>query len=183
LTAGEVVTPPHLQTFEGAAMVELRALVPVRLFIAVIVLLISGAAAGPIIRSVVAPEQLVRNILLVGLPFILIFAAIVLTFIGIIAIASRAANEKLSEEAFRKVEMLFIGGIVIGVISMYQPWLFAAYRYGFTLLLVSTLGFILWSHIVPKRARRQKRAASFKEAGLEPDIPELDTGKEPSTLT
>jgi hypothetical protein len=35
---------------------------------------------------------------------------------------------------------------------MFQPWVFAAYTYGFILLLFSTLAFIVWSHIVPKGA-------------------------------
>jgi hypothetical protein len=52
--------------------------------------------------------------------------------------------------------MVLIGGIVLGVIGMFQPWLFAAYRFGFILLLVSTLGFILWSHIVPRDESREE---------------------------
>jgi hypothetical protein len=167
-------------TNKGAAMVNIRTILPIRLIIAIIVLLVAGAAAGPIIRSLATPEQLARNILLVGLPFIFIFAAIVLTFIGIITVASRAASEKISEQTFRKVEMAFIAGIVVGIISMYQPWFFNAYRYGFSLLLFSTLSFILWSHIVPKQIRRKKRTFNFKEAGLEPEITELEPGKEPA---
>jgi hypothetical protein len=37
---------------------------------------------------------------------------------------------------------------------MLQPWLHLAYKYGFILLLFSTLGFILWSHVTPKREER-----------------------------
>jgi hypothetical protein len=32
---------------------------------------------------------------------------------------------------------------------MFQPWLFAGYRFGFLLVLFATLGFIVWSHITP----------------------------------
>ena len=32
---------------------------------------------------------------------------------------------------------------------MFQPWIFKAYTVGFLVLLFSTLGFILWSHITP----------------------------------
>ena len=42
-----------------------------------------------------------------------------------------------------------IVGIVLGVLCMFQPWLFAGYRFGFLLVLFATLGFIVWSHITP----------------------------------
>ena len=40
-----------------------------------------------------------------------------------------------------------IGGIVLGIIMMFQPWVFVLFRYGFYLLLFSTLAFIVWSHV------------------------------------
>ena len=42
-----------------------------------------------------------------------------------------------------------IAGIVLGIIGMFQPWFFPAFRYGFYLLLASTIGYIAWSHISP----------------------------------
>jgi hypothetical protein len=38
---------------------------------------------------------------------------------------------------------------------MFQPWSFAGYRFGFLLLFVSTLAFILWSHIVPRGVHQE----------------------------
>ena len=43
-----------------------------------------------------------------------------------------------------------IGGILLGILGMFQPWVFGLYKTGFFVLLFSTLGFILWSHVVPK---------------------------------
>ena len=42
-----------------------------------------------------------------------------------------------------------IGGIILGIIGMFQPWIFEAFRYGFYLLLASTIGYIAWSHVSP----------------------------------
>jgi hypothetical protein len=42
---------------------------------------------------------------------------------------------------------------------LFQPWSFVFYRYGFVLLLASTLSFILWSHIMPPRADYNARVS------------------------
>jgi hypothetical protein len=35
---------------------------------------------------------------------------------------------------------------------MFQPWRLDGFRVGFLLVLFSTLAFILWSHVTPKRS-------------------------------
>jgi hypothetical protein len=45
-----------------------------------------------------------------------------------------------------------MGGILFGVVCLFQPFSFIPYRYGFLLLLVSTLSFILWSHVIGGKA-------------------------------
>jgi hypothetical protein len=54
------------------------------------------------------------------------------------------------------IETVLIVGIVAGVIGMFQPWLIIFYKYGFIVLLVSTLGFIWWTHVRPRGVLRQK---------------------------
>jgi len=44
-----------------------------------------------------------------------------------------------------------MAGIVLGILGIFQPWVFALYGPSFVVLLVSTLFFILWSHVQPKR--------------------------------
>src|SRR5262249_25659645 len=61
-------------------------------------------------------------------------------------------NGKVPGRTYRGIEYTIIVGILAGVICLFQPWSFIPYRYGFILLVVSTLSFILWSHIVPPRA-------------------------------
>ena len=137
-------------------MTKRKLRIPTGLLMAVVLLLLLGAAAGPLIRSLATPEEMARNVLLSAIPFILIFAAIILAFIALIGFVSSQLNNNLRESVYRPIEMALIGGIVAGVVGMFQPWLFVLYKAGFLLLLFSTLGFILWSHVVPKRAQRQE---------------------------
>lgn len=131
-------------------MAKTRFRFPTGLAIAIVVTLILGFAAGPFIEARATPEQMARNVLLSAIPFILIFAAIVLTYITIITIVARLLNDNISHRVYRPIELTLIGGIILGVLGMFQPWVFALYKTGFFVLLVSTLGFILWSHVVPK---------------------------------
>ncbi len=137
-------------------MPKMRPHIPIGLLIAVVTLLILGTVAGPILRSLATPEQLADNVLLGAIPFILIFVAIVLAFISLIALVASVLNHNIEVSAYRPIERILIAGIVAGVIGMFQPWLHILYKIGFLVLLLSTLGFILWSHIVPRRIRRKE---------------------------
>lgn len=135
-------------------MAKWRQYVPIRILIAVVILLILGSVAGPIIRSSVTERQLATNVLLSAIPFILVFVAIILTFISLIIVAARILNHKISPSIHRPIELLTIAGIVFGVFGMLQSWSFGLYRISFPLLLIATLGFIFWSHVVPRGAVR-----------------------------
>jgi hypothetical protein len=130
---------------------------PLGLPISIVVLLVLGAIAGPLIRSNFSEEARVANVFLDAIPFILVFVAIILAFISIIVIAGNFLNDRIPQSRYLWIERLMIIGIVLGVVGMFQPWWFLAYRYGFNLLLISTLGFILWSHIRPRREQRQAK--------------------------
>jgi hypothetical protein len=137
-----------------------RPRVPITLLIVIAVLLVLGLLVGPFINSRMTEEQLADNVILNAIPFILIFAAIILGFIAIIVIVASILDNNISTRAHRIVERILIAGIVLGVLGMFQPWLFEAYKYGFVLLLISTLSFILWSHITPKRELVQEDTVS-----------------------
>lgn len=123
---------------------------PTGLAISIAVTLVLGLAARPFIAARATPEQMARNVLLSAIPFILIFAAIILAYIAIITIVARLLNDNISQRAHRPIELALIGGIILGILSMFQPWVFGLFKIGFYVLLISTLGFILWSHVVPK---------------------------------
>ena len=133
-----------------------RPRVPLGLPISVAILLILGSIAGPLIRSNFTEKERAANVFLEAIPFILIFVAIILTFITLIALTASVLNDNIPRRTHQLVERFIIFGIVGGVIGMFQPWWFLAYKYGFSVLLISTLSFILWSHIRPRRALRNQ---------------------------
>jgi hypothetical protein len=139
-------------------MVKNRPRVPIALPLIALALLILGLLAGPFIQNRATPEQLAGNVLLSAIPFVLIFVAIILFFITLIVLVATGLSNNVSPRVYKIIESVLIAGIVLGVVGMFQPWLFAAYKYGFLVLLFSTLGFIVWSHVSPRRAQIQAEA-------------------------
>jgi hypothetical protein len=142
-------------------MAKTRVRIPYGLVIAAVILLILGLAAGPLIRSWATEEQLAQNVLLSAIPFILIFVSILLTYITVIAMTASVLNDNIGPRKYRIIESIIIAGIVLGVIGMFQSWKMVFYTYGFVLLLISTLSFILWSHVRPKTEQRQEAVSSL----------------------
>ena len=151
-----------------------RPRIPVTLPVIIGLLIVLGIVAGPLIRSNFTEEQRAANVLLEALPFILIFVAIILTFITLIILTASMLNHNIPRSTYRLVERIIIAGIVGGVIGMFQPWWFLAYKYGFVVLLVSTLAFILWSHIQPRGVYRQEELSSVSITEIEQQKPEGD---------
>jgi hypothetical protein len=86
--------------------------------------------------------------------FLTVFLAILMAFIFFgVVFTSRELSGRVSQPVYNVVEKLIIAGILLGVVGMFQPWAQVLYRIGFLLLLVSTLAFIVWSHIAPQAAR------------------------------
>ncbi len=148
-------------------MTKTRFRFPYGLIISAIVMLILGLAAGPLIRSSATEEQLVKNVLLSAIPFILIFVSILLGFITVINVVASLLNENINPRFYKIVEGIIIAGIVLGIIGMFQPWHMIFYKYGFPVLLISTLSFILWSHVKPKGVQRQEELDSVPIGDLE----------------
>jgi hypothetical protein len=144
----------------GVIMEKHRLRIPVGLFIAIVVTLILGLVARPVINALTTEKQRATNVLLSAIPFILIFVAILLAFISLIKMSASVLNDNISPRIYRVVETVLIVGIVLGILGMFQPWLIIFYKFGFIVLLVSTLGFIWWSHIKPKEERRQEDTTS-----------------------
>jgi hypothetical protein len=141
-------------------MAKRRLRFPIGLFIAIVVTFILGLVARPAITALSTEKQRASNVLLSAIPFILIFISILLVYIALISMSASVLNDNISPRVYRIVETIIIAGIVLGVLGMFQPWLMIFYKYGFLLLLVSTLALIWWGHIKPKTERRQKGAGS-----------------------
>ncbi len=147
-------------------MAKIRPHVPVRLTVSAVVLLILGIVAGPQIRSSFSEETLARNVLLNAIPFILTFVGVILIYISIIKQVASVLNNNISSRIHRSVGAICMAGIVLGVVGMFQPWWFAAYRIGFLVLLVSMLAYILWNHVTPREVRRREDLGSAPENRL-----------------
>lgn len=92
------------------------------------------------------------SVLFQAIPFFMAFVGIILIFVLLIVIVALRFNGKVPLRTYKGIENLTIGGIIFGTVCLFNPWSFVPYRYGFLLLLVSTLAFILWSHVAPPRA-------------------------------
>ncbi len=56
----------------------------------------------------------------------------------------------MSQKTYRRVERAIIALMLLGIAGMFQPIAIGLYRYGFLLLLLSTILFIIISHVAPK---------------------------------
>jgi hypothetical protein len=155
----------------GVIMTKSRLRLPVGLFIAIAVTFILGLVATPAITAMTTEKQRATNVLLSAIPFILIFVSILLVFISLINMSASVLNDYIAPRIHLIIERILIGGIVLGIFGMFQPWLIIFYKIGFMVLLVSTLGFIWWSHIRPKRERRQKETDNPNSLDVKPIEP------------
>ena len=135
-------------------MAKIRSMIPVKLLVSAAVVLILSPIARPVIETLATKEQVSQNVLLSAIPFVLFFVAIVLVYMALIVFAGKLLSNRVREGVYRTIEYVLIAGIALGVLGMFQPWLFALFKISFFVLLLSTLSFILWSHITLKRARR-----------------------------
>jgi hypothetical protein len=135
-------------------MAKIRSLIPAKLLVSAVVVLILSPIARPVIETLATKEQVSQNVLLSAIPFVLFFVAMVLVYMALIVFAGKLLSNRVSEVVYRIIEYVLIAGIALGVLGMFQPWLFVLFKISFFVLLLSTLSFILWSHVLLKRARR-----------------------------
>jgi hypothetical protein len=119
---------------------------------AAIIAVLIGLLFPPLVGSL-ASETVRNGVLFQSIPFVAFFVGILLLFILLIVLAARRFDNRIPNRAYRPIETVIVAGIVVGVVMLFQPFAFAPYKYGFLVLLASTLLFILWSHVVPKSAK------------------------------
>jgi hypothetical protein len=130
---------------------------PRMLAIIAVILIAIGLASMPIIQGL-SKEVLTTSVLLNGIPFLTIFVAIVLLFIYSIFVVASKLTGNISPRIYSVIEAIIIGGIVFGVIGMFQSVAIGAYQIGFLLLLFSMLAFNVWSHVVPRNESSDEKA-------------------------
>ncbi len=93
------------------------------------------------------------EVLVKAVPFVAVFVSIILAFICLIVLVAVTFGGRVPARTYRPVEAIIVIGILLGVVGLFQWWKLFAYQYGFLLLLVSLLLFMVWSHFEPMPAR------------------------------
>jgi hypothetical protein len=146
-------------------MTRIRPLIPLKLLISAAVLFGLSFAARPALTALVPDFAISTNILISAIPFLLVFVPIILCFMSLIVFVSKLLFQRVPERLYKVIEYVFIAGIFLGIISMFQPWVFAMFKIGFFILFGSLLGFMIWSHVAMKQARRQAQAGATPAGG------------------
>ncbi|MBX3065167.1 MAG: hypothetical protein U0528_07880 [Anaerolineae bacterium] len=95
--------------------------IPIALPIIALVLVVIAALLRPGIESQ-SDEWKNINALGTGIPFILEFVAIVLTFIFLIFVAAKLLNNRISAGVYTIIERIILACVFLGIIGMFQPW-------------------------------------------------------------
>ncbi len=123
---------------------------PIRLLVVAAVLFILGLIALPLTQDPTG-KVTAMTVLITGIPFLLVFVAILLTYIALIITVSRYYSGRVAEKRFLRIFFACMGGIVIGILFMFQSFAKVLFPVGFLILLFSLLTFILVSHITPRK--------------------------------
>lgn len=114
---------------------------------------IAVALLFPALRDALISPEARAGVLVQAVPFVAVFIAVLLLYALVIVLVVRHYNGRIPNRAHAPILNVCMVGIVGGVIMLFQPFHIVGYRFGFVLLLISTLAFILWSHVLPKNAR------------------------------
>jgi hypothetical protein len=70
----------------------------------------------------------------------------------------------MSRQTYSRIERAIIALMLLGMVGMFQPVAVVLYRYGFLLLLFSTIGFIVISHVSPRPQAADAGSVSLEQA-------------------
>jgi hypothetical protein len=122
---------------------------PLVLLIISALLVVFGFLYGKFILPTIPEQTQIDNVIVMAVPFICYFVAILLVYIFLINLFSQILNYRISAKIYKPVNFLIIAGIIGGIFMMLQPFTIVLYRISFMVVLVSLLLFIFWSHIIP----------------------------------
>jgi hypothetical protein len=125
-----------------------------------IIVLVVGVVL-PQILQIFLNERQMEGVLVNALPFLGVFIAIILLFILSVFMVVIRFSGNLPYRTHRPVEVITIFGIFTGIFFLFQPWQLVGYQYSFMWLLVSTLMFIMWSHVSPKSGRVEQEYPTY----------------------
>lgn len=108
------------QVERQAKVPQQRVQIPYRLLTIGVILVIIALILAPMVAGM-SDKDKTNNVLMTGVPFILILVAIVIGFASLNVVAARGMNNCIPQRLHQIVEWLIIGGIVVGVVGMFQP--------------------------------------------------------------
>jgi hypothetical protein len=130
-------------------MVNKKIRPPFVLLIIAVVISLFGYLYGRFFLVTVPEKVRIDNVIIIAVPFICYFVAIILTYIFLINVVSQILNHKISPKIYKPLNFLFIAGIIGGILMMLQPFTIVLFRISFMVVLVSLLFFMVWSHVTP----------------------------------
>jgi len=122
---------------------------PFVLLIASILLAVFGFLYGRFILPTIPEQTQIDNVIMIAVPFICYFVAILLVYIFVINLSSQILSYRVSVRVYKPVNFVIIAGIIGGILMMLQPFTIVLFRISFMVVLVSLLLFMIWSHITP----------------------------------
>ena len=130
-------------------MINKKVRPPYVLPIVSIVLVLLGYLYGKFILINIPEQTRIDNVIVIAVPFICYFVAIILVYIFLINVISQILNHKISPKVYKPLNFIFIAGIIGGIILMLQPFTIVLFKISFMVVLVSLLLFMVWSHVTP----------------------------------
>ncbi len=97
-------------------------------------------------------SKVVANMYFELLRFLLMFLGVILAFIDAIILLATRLNHRIAESLYRPVERILIAAILVGAVGMIQRLNLDLYKFSFLVMFVGTIGYIIWSHLVPRTA-------------------------------
>jgi heme A synthase len=82
--------------------------------------------------------------------FYAVFIPAVVLFALVIWVVGRKLYEKVPPRRFLIGVLILIGGIIGGVVMMFQPFMLEGFKIGFGFVFVSLFAFMVWSHVQPR---------------------------------
>jgi len=122
---------------------------PFVLLIISALLVVFGFLYGKFILPTIPEATQIDNVIVIAVPFISYFVAILLVYIFLINLSMQIFNYRISARIYKPVNTLIIAGIIGGILMMLQPFTIVLFRISFMVVLVSLLLFMVWSHITP----------------------------------
>src|SRR5690606_30291897 len=112
-----------------------RYFTPIKWLGGIAILLFLFACGFANVAPSLVSEQVLNGVLFHAIPFFAAFVGILLLFILLIVLVALRFNGKIPGRTYKGMEYVIIGGIIFGVICLFNPWSLVPYRYGFLLLL------------------------------------------------